>query len=128
GWRLPVVHVDVVSPRVHTLEANLLPWSPRTKRAIEGDVVAIPEFGSPDEVEAWIRAERGKIVLATSPEPTCREPQALERLAQPETVQRLNEQRRASQVSWARRLQMLGPQPHRRLEDARATAVLTSLC
>ncbi len=127
GWRQGAVHVDLTSPRVQTLEAKLLAWSPGTNGVVEGDVVVIPEFSSQQEAAAWLGTVRGKIVLANSPEPTCREPQALARLAQPETVERLAEQRRASQTSWLRRLQMIGPQPHRRLEDAGAVAVLTSL-
>ncbi len=126
GWRQGIVHVDLTAPRVQTLEAKLLAWSPGTSGPLDAQVVEIPDFASPGEAEAWLPSVRGKIVLASAPEPTCREPQALERLARPETVEALRLERRERQASWTRRLQALGESPHRRLEEAGAVAVLTS--
>jgi carboxypeptidase Q len=126
GWRHGVVHVDLVAPRVETLEAKLLAWSPGTGgRTVEGEVVAIPEFASASEAAAWLPAVRGKLVLASAPEPSCREPQAFERLARPETFARYQQEREAIQASWRRRLEALGEHPHRRLEEAGAAALLT---
>jgi carboxypeptidase Q len=126
GWRQGAVHVDLTAPRVQTLEAKLLAWSPGTARPIETDVVLVPELSTPAEAEAWLGDVRGRIVLASAPEPSCREPQAFERLARPETVARLRAERQALQASWAQRLRALGPFPHTRLENAGAVAVLTS--
>jgi carboxypeptidase Q len=126
GWRQGSVHVDLTAPRVQTLEAELLAWSPGTSRPVEAEVVAIPEFASEAEVAAWLPSVRGRAVLASAPEPTCREPQALERLARPETFARLRQERQAAHASWSRRLEMLGREPHRRLEEAGAVAILTS--
>jgi carboxypeptidase Q len=126
GWDQGSVHVDLVAPRVQTLEAKLLAWSPGTSRPIEADVVVIPELASAEAAAAWLPSVRGRIVLASYAEPTCREPQSLQRLARPETVAAIADERRQRQVSWSRRLQQLGPAPHRRLEEAGALAVLTS--
>jgi len=126
GWRQGRLHVDLTSPRIQTLESKLLAWSPGTEEPIEAEVVLIPEFSTEEEVRAWLPAVEGRVVLASPPEPTCREPQALERLARPETVERLREQRDELRWSWAQRLRSLGSQPHRTLEDAGAVAVVTS--
>jgi carboxypeptidase Q len=93
---------------------------------MEADVVLIPEFSSAAEAEAWLPTVAGKIVLASHAEPTCREPQALERLALPETVQRIGLDRQERIVSWATRRAMLGQNAHRRLEEAGAVGILTS--
>jgi len=126
GWRQGIVHVDLTAPRVQTLEAKLLAWSPGTSGPIESEVVQVPELASAEAAEAWLPSVRGKIVLASAPEPTCREPQALERLARPETVESLRAEREARHASWNARLAALGGEPHRRLEEAGAVAVLTS--
>lgn len=127
GWTHGAVHVDLTQPRVQTLEAHLLARSPGTDAPIEAEVVAIPELATEAAATAWLPSVRGKIVLASAPEPTCREPQALERLARPETVERLGAARESAAQSWQRRLAALGGgQAHARLEQAGAIAVLTS--
>jgi len=75
GWTQGRLHVNLTSPRIQTLEAKLLAWSPGTPGTIEGEVVPIPEFDTGEEMERWLETLDGKIVLASAPEPTCREPQ-----------------------------------------------------
>ncbi len=126
GWDHGWLHVDLIEPRMQTLRAHFLAWSPGTDGPVEAEVVMVPDFGSPAEVEPWLAGIDGKIVLASPPEPTCREPQTLERLARPETVQGIAAQRNGLRQSWNRRMQMLGQGGIGRIEDAGAVAVLTS--
>ena len=127
GWRQGILHVDLVGPRVQSLEAELHAWSPGTDGPIEGEVVTVPEFGSADEASAWLPSVAGKFVLVSAPQVTCREPQALQRLAREETYERIQEDNLALQQSWGRRMGALGGgQAHRRLEDAGAIGVLAS--
>jgi len=126
GWTQGRLHVNLTSPRIQTLEAKLLAWSPGTPGTIEGEVVLVPEFPSQEAMERWLGTIEGKVILASPPEPTCREPQTLERLARPETVERIREERNRLRGSWAIRMAQLGSQPHRILEDHGAAAVVTS--
>ncbi len=128
GWQQGVLHIDLLAPRVQTLEAKLLAWSPGTGGQVEGEVVAIPEFTSPAEAQSWLPSARGKFVLASPPESSCREPQALERLATKETYERMRSERDATRASWGRRYEALGGfrRSHSRLEDAGALGILTS--
>ena len=127
GWSHGAVHVDMIAPRVETLESKILAWSPGTGgKPIEGDVVFVPDLASPATATAWLPSVRGKIVLVSAPEPTCREPQAFSALARPATLQHWEEQRAAIQRSWYNRRRMLGDRPEHRLEQAGAIAVLSS--
>ncbi len=128
GWRQGILHVDLVAPRVQTLEAELLAWSPGTDGPIEADLAVIPPLGSRQEADTWLASVRGKFVLASAPQPSCREPQAVERLATAETVARLDETRDSLRETWRSRINMLGgtQQAHRRMEDAGAQGILTS--
>jgi carboxypeptidase Q len=127
GWSHGAVHLDMTAPRVKTLDAKILAWSPGTGgKPIEGDVVALPDFASPEAATAWLPSVNGKIVLVSAPEPTCREPQAFEALARPATFQHWEEQRTAIQRSWYQRRRALGQRPEHRLEQAGAIAVLSS--
>jgi hypothetical protein len=95
GWRQGHLHVDLISPRVQTLEAEILAWSPGTGGPVEGDVVALAELAATGSPETWLPQLRGKWVLETVPEPSCRAPHEMEQNARPETVQRIQQQRMA---------------------------------
>ncbi len=95
GWRAGMLHVDMVEPRVQTLEAELLAWSPATPGMVEGEVVMAPAGLNEQTAPEWLDTVRGKFVLMSAPQPTCRAPQELQRYARPETVMRLDSLRRA---------------------------------
>ena len=70
GWRRGYTHLDLVRPRVRSLDAMLLAWSPGTQRAVEAQAVLLPDAGA--DLAAWRRSARGKFVLTSMPQPTCR--------------------------------------------------------
>jgi hypothetical protein len=127
GWRQGAVHADLVAPRVQTLEARLLAWSPGTPGPVEGDVIAPPDNATATEAERWLAGVRGRWVLLSPPEPMCRAPQELERYARPETVERIAGLRQSTENAWLRRFTALGgARLPARLEAAGAAGVLTS--
>ncbi|MCC6317556.1 MAG: M20/M25/M40 family metallo-hydrolase [Gemmatimonadaceae bacterium] len=95
GWQQGTVHMQLIAPRVQNLEVELLAWSPGTPsgRAVEGDVVVIPDLADAAAATAWLQTIRGKFVLISAPEPMCRAPQELERYARASTIEKLNAQR-----------------------------------
>jgi hypothetical protein len=128
GWRQGYLHVDMISPRVQTLEAELLAWSPGTGGPLEGDVVALAELvtvGSPD---TWQQHLAGKWVLETVPEPTCRAPHEMEQNARPETVQRIGVQRAEAFTAFNTAIRGLGGRSRLReiLNQSGALGVVTS--
>jgi carboxypeptidase Q len=73
GWDRGITHIDLISPRVRTLEGMMLAFSPGTNgRPVEAEVVAVPEFASQAEFDAWLPSVRGKFVASSFPQPTCR--------------------------------------------------------
>ena len=128
GWQQGVLHVDMLEPRVRTLEARLLAWSPSTDGPVEGEVTLPPEGLTEETAREWLRSVRGKFVLMSPPEPMCRAPQELERYARPETVERLGEARTASFRGWAERTAPVGNrgQLEARIDSAGALGLLSS--
>jgi len=108
SWEFGVTHVDLIAPRISTLEAEILAWSPGTDGPMEADVVVVPAFSSEAEAAAWLPTVAGKIVLVSFPEPTCRAPHEMETNATPETVERLNALRRELGAEYQRRLGFFG--------------------
>ena len=108
GWRRGISHIDLIEPRVRSLEGIMLAWSPGTDGPIEGDAVLLPQVSSRAEYDAWLETIRGKIVLVSFAEPTCRPDEVWERLATPESFTRLQVQREASRAAWNARLNEAG--------------------
>ena len=127
GWQLGITHVDLIAPRVHTLEAHVLAWSPGTDGPMEGDVLIVPEFSSEAEATRWLPSVAGKIVLVSPPEPMCRAPHELESNTTPETVERLAQRRAALQQSYGERLTLFGGRgAPQQFADAGAAGIISS--
>ena len=125
GWRQGTVHMELTAPRVQNLEVELLAWSPPTPKngPVEGDVVVIPELADSVAARQWLGTIRGKFVLVSAPEFTCRAPQELERFARAATVTKITQQRTENQRVAGLRLRSLAagaaPQDVNRIVYAR---------
>lgn len=129
GWRRGVTHVDLVAPRVRTLEATMLAWSPGTDGTVSGEAVLLPDVPEGGSVPAALDAVEGKWVLLTMGEPTCRPDDSWEEWATPETLQRMRDARQEADEAWDARLERIGGNFRTvagMLEAAGAAGVLTS--
>ncbi len=108
GWRQGTTHVDLVSPRVRTLAAIPMAYSPGTGGALEGRVVAIPQDLTEATVDGWLDSVDGAFVMAMPPEPMCRARQELEANARPESVARIDSLRESVRSEWGDALEALG--------------------
>jgi hypothetical protein len=108
-WRRGRTHVDLVSPRVRTLEATLLAWSGGTRgRTVRGDVVVVPDVPDSVAFQAWLAGVRGKFVAVSFPEPTCRPDHDWREWATEETVRRMGDARDTAREAWTGRLERAG--------------------
>jgi carboxypeptidase Q len=89
GWRRGTSHVDLLSPRVRTLEATMLGFSPGTggKPLVAGTVI-LPQFRDSTEFVRWLPQARGKLVLVSAPPVSCRASADWNEFATPESRQR----------------------------------------
>jgi carboxypeptidase Q len=73
GWNRGHSHIDLLTPRVRTLEGMMLGWSPGTGSSdVIGETVILPMFSDTAEFTRWLPQVRGKYVLISAPQPTCR--------------------------------------------------------
>jgi carboxypeptidase Q len=135
GWRRGITHVDLVQPRVRSLEATMLAWSPGTgNRPVRGPVVVLPEVADSTAFAAWLRDVRGKFVMISYPQPTCRPDSSWIEHDTREAVDRMRAERQAAQQAWAERVRRTGYSAggtqasplSRRIEEAGAAGILTS--
>jgi carboxypeptidase Q len=104
AWQRGHTHVDLVAPRVRTLEAITLAWSPGTGgRTVTGDVITLPDSGSPDAYTSWLRTVRGKFVLTSAPRLSCRFADQWGAFGTPESRERIERQQDSVTELWRAR-------------------------
>ena len=129
GWRRGTTHVDLVRPRVRTLEATMLAWSPGTDGPVEGEVLALPRATSPADFPEFLGRVAGKFVLMNPAEVTCRPDDNWAEFGTDESITRLETWRDDVDADWARRIEASGLRPAElvtALEEAGAAGILTS--
>lgn len=73
GWERGPSHIDLVSPRIRSLEGQMVGYSPGTNGKAETlPVVILPRFADSTAFVAWLPKARGKLVMISAPMPTCR--------------------------------------------------------
>lgn len=129
GWERGVTHVDLVQPRVRTLDAMLMAWSPGSAGTVEGGVVTFPETEGPEAFQAWLGSVEGSFVALARPEASCRPLESYEEYGTEEQVERVGAERRAARLAWQDRVEAVGYEPAEiiaAIEGAGALGVLWS--
>ncbi|MFL5617774.1 MAG: M20/M25/M40 family metallo-hydrolase [Gemmatimonadaceae bacterium] len=135
GWRRGTSHVDLLTPRVRTLEATMLGFSPGTKgKPLVAGTIVLPLFHDSIEFVRWLPRARGKLVLVSAPPLSCRPDADWNQFATPESRQRYHA--RADDIfdEWANpnvrgtgySMALGGGALGIRLEKARVAGILTS--
>ncbi|HEU5050916.1 MAG TPA: M28 family peptidase, partial [Gemmatimonadales bacterium] len=131
GWDRGVTHLDLLTPRVRSLEAMMLAWSAGTGgRAVEAGTVALPDAADSAAFQAWLPSVRGKFVLASMPQMTCRTDANLKEFATDSTYGKLTREREAQRTAWTERMRRTGletAEMHEAIAAAGARGILTSL-
>ncbi|MBT8396832.1 MAG: M20/M25/M40 family metallo-hydrolase [Gemmatimonadetes bacterium] len=100
SWERGITHVDLLEPRVRSLDAMMLAWSPGTNGPVTAEVVAIPATFTPEEASEILSSVEGKFVLFGPAELSCRPADNWEEFAAPGSFERLQEERRTLQQAF----------------------------
>ncbi len=127
GWERGVTHIDLVAPRVRTLEGTLLAWSAGSKGKVRAGTVVLPDLADSTAFVNWLPQAKKKFVLLSGYEPTCRPDEDWEENAVPESYEALRAARDAAREAWESRLERTGVDEDdlpRVLEEAGAAGVV----
>jgi len=73
GWERGVSHIDMVSPRVKSLEGMQLAWCPSTAgKTITAETIIIPDLKDSIAFQQWLPNVKGKFVMISMNQPTGR--------------------------------------------------------
>ena len=109
GWRRGTSHIDLMSPRVRTLEGTMLGWSAGTGgRPITAEAVVLPLVRDSAEFVRWLPNAQGKFVLLSPPAPTCRPQSDWEQFATPASRTQMDSLRARTAREWTARVRATG--------------------
>ena len=130
GWERGITHIDLIQPRVVTLEGMQLAWSPGTQGGPkEGELIILPDLKDSLAFQTWLPQVKGKFVMISMQQPTGRPDYNWEEYATPESYEKMREVKEKTSKAWNQRISKTG---HDRrslplaLENAGAVGVLTS--
>lgn len=102
GWRRGHSHIDLMAPRVRTLEGTMLGFSPGTrKKDLTATTIILPRFPDSTAFVRWLPQAKGKLVLVSAPPPTCRPTENWEKNATPASKARMDSLKAAVRREWA---------------------------
>jgi len=73
GWERGISHIDLLQPRVRSLEGMMLAWSPATKKGgVTAGLIILADVPDSLAFQKWLPSVKGKFVLVSQPQPTGR--------------------------------------------------------
>ncbi|MDC3312682.1 M20/M25/M40 family metallo-hydrolase [Flavobacteriaceae bacterium] len=131
GWERGITHIDMISPRIQTLDGMQLAWNPSTGSAgVTAEVITLPE-NIKDSLyfKQWLPNVKGKFVLVSMKQPTGRPDYNWEEFATEESFTKMKDERDSLTMAWRTNLRRTGFNRRsiiRALEDAGAAGIVAS--
>lgn len=130
GWERGITHIDMVHPRIQSLEGTQLAWSPGTSsKGITAELIVLPTVKDSLEFQRWLPSVKGKMVMISMKEPTGRPDYNWEEFATEESFAKMKEERDAQTDEWRANIDRTGYSSRsiiEALEEAGAAAIVSS--
>lgn len=109
GWERGVTHIDLISPRVRTLEGTQLAWSPSTNgKDINAEAIILPEITDSVSFQKWLSSTKGKIVLISMNQLSGRPEKNWEEFATKDLFEKFKKEKADATKAWAASLAKTG--------------------
>jgi len=109
GWERGISHIDMVFPRVKSLEGTQLAWSPGMgDKTVEAGLVILPDIEDSLAFQKWLPAVKGKFVMISMLQPTGRPDYNWQEFATKESFEKMKKERTEQQEAWANRIKKTG--------------------
>jgi hypothetical protein len=133
NWTRGPSRIEMLAPRVRTLEATMLAWSASTPPAgVTAEIVAPPPASETHDSAGfahWVASTKGKIVLASAPQVSCRPESSWEMWGGKTATAALTVSRDSARREWAQRTAAAGASARNIIgvyEQAGVAGVLTN--
>jgi len=130
AWERGITHVDLLEPRVRSLDGMMQAWSPGTDGPVTGATVILPDISEAADLEAFLGTVEGKFVLRSRAESSCRTAANWEEYATPASLEKMQALRQETRAAMMRQRQQSDgisqSELVQRLEDAGALGTFSS--
>jgi len=130
GWQRGAAHIDMVHPRIKSLEGTQLAWSPGTNgKTVVAETILLPDVADSVSFANWLPAVKGKFVMISMLQPTGRPDKNWTEFGTKESVEKMKRERDSMNTVWAIRVRKTGFNSRTLpavLEKAGALGVVTS--
>jgi carboxypeptidase Q len=130
GWERGISHLDMVYPRVKSLEGTQLAWSPGMgDKTVTAEMVIIPDLADSAAFQKWLPAVKGKFVMISMAQPTGRPDDNWQQYATKASFESMKADRTAQTDAWRKRISKTGFNARTlpvALENAGAAGIITS--
>jgi carboxypeptidase Q len=109
GWERGISHIDMVYPRVKSLEGMQLAWSPSTLgKAVTAETIILADATDPADFQKWLPQVKGKFVMISMLQPTGRPDYNWQEFATKESLEKMKADKSEKTDSWRKRIQKTG--------------------
>lgn len=130
GWERGVSHIDMISPRIKSLEGTQLAWSPGMgKKTVVAEVIILPDLADSIAFQQWLPKAKGKFVMVSMLQPTGRPDYNWQEFATKESFEKMKAERVVMTDAWKKRVSKTGYTNKTlpvALEKAGAAGILTN--
>jgi carboxypeptidase Q len=130
GWERGTSHIDLLQPRVRTLEGTMLAFSPATgKGGVSARLSILPDMDDSAAFQRWLPSVKGRFVLLSPTQPTGRPDKDWEEFGTKESFDSLKALRERIRLNWEHRVKVTGCKPDSLpvvLEAAGAAGIISS--
>lgn len=130
SWERGITHMDMLQPRVQTLDGMQLAWSPSTgPKGVTAEVVVIPTVKDSLAFQSWMKGIKGKFVMTSMYQPTGRPDYNWEEFATEESFEKMKKDRDSLEKEWRANMERTGygrREISQALEEAGAAGIISS--
>jgi hypothetical protein len=109
GWERGISHIDMIHPRIKTLEGTQLAWNPGTKgKAVIAELIILADLTDSLAFQKWLPKVKGKFVMISMHQPTGRPDYNWEEFATKESLDKMKKERAAQTDGWRNRITQTG--------------------
>jgi carboxypeptidase Q len=130
GWERGTSHIDLLQPRVRSLEGIMLAFSPPTPdKGITAGITLLPDVRDSAGFYGWLPSVKGTFVMLSACQPTGRPDKVWEEFATKDSFDSLKSLRKRIEAEWDVRLKSAGVKTDsliQILEHAGAAGIITS--
>ena len=109
GWERGITHIDMVHPRLQSLDGTQLAWNPSTSsEGVTAELIVLPMVKDSLAFDKWLPNVKGKLVMISMNQPTGRPDYNWEEFATEASFEKMKEARKAQTTTWRNNMKNTG--------------------